>query len=313
MKKCFALFCIMTICILFVSCGIGGISSTNSAPEETTISREELINEAILKVLEEEGLETSFDDKTGKIYLSFTIDNTSKNLAGKEPSMIPVMANQLDSTIGILKTIASDSTYDISDISITQSLLTNDSKVFIEMESSYPFDSVMLDCPLRNTSEVNNLSYFLESPHIYYCGEIGMVSSFDITIHCETTTGMYGHNIWSGNKFFSPSEGKEFAIIYLDVINVGAQEASFYPHKFKLYVDNVSVEYTNDLAIDDIDGYVHPYLSHNNQLENIMSGKGIKTYIPLEIPEGWQKIELYYPSVNEGYDAVFIISPDDCA
>lgn len=158
-----------------------------------------------------------------------------------------------------------------------------------------PVTSSQESLPASNSTD-NSLP---ATPPTFSIGETLSNSAFDITL-LQTVQTDYVND---GSYFYySPDDGKHFVIFIFDVKNTSAKTMKFnYLSHFDAYVDDYAIKFTGFLGTD-FNGYdALADLDYTDMLPN----KSITGYCVLEVPDGWNTIEL---SARNG---TFVISSND--
>lgn len=132
----------------------------------------------------------------------------------------------------------------------------------------------------------------------YHVGETLTRNGMQITLTSALQTD-YVHDF--STYYYEPDAGNHFLILMFDIANGSSVPQRFNAfNAFDVYVDDYSSQFTGFLGTDiegkqDVDDQDHI---------DILSGKSISGYKVLEVPDGWQKVEL---TSRQG---TFEISPD---
>ena len=94
-------------------------------------------------------------------------------------------------------------------------------------------------------------------------------------------------------------DGYVYVVLLLDVKNISSEDDYFNMLYFYCYVDGYLTNLTSLLV--DIDGV-------SNSFGEVTSGKKIKGYIALEIPENWNSIEVVYRDYSNEKLEYFILN-----
>lgn len=119
-------------------------------------------------------------------------------------------------------------------------------------------------------------------PAEYYLGDTMKYSGLQLTVDKVYTTTYLDAGYYS---YYSPDEGKEFVFVFMDVHNPNTQPRTFNYFSLDPFADDYSVNYTTFL-------YDHYGSEELDDHTDIYPGKSMYGYLTLEVPIGWQKIEL---------------------
>ena len=121
---------------------------------------------------------------------------------------------------------------------------------------------------------------------VYHVGETMTRNGMQITITSATQTDYIPD---FGSFYYEPAEGNHYVILMMDVTNGSNVPQKFdVSNAFDVYTVDYSAQFTWFLGTD-IEGYND---LNDQDSVNIVSGKSISGYKVLEVPDGWQKIEL---------------------
>lgn len=137
------------------------------------------------------------------------------------------------------------------------------------------------------------------TPPSFSVGETLSNSAFDITLLQSIQTDYVSSG---GSFYYSPDEGKHFVIFVLDVKNTSSKSMRFnYLSHFDAYADDYTIKFTG-FSGTDFNGY-----DALNDLDytDILPNKSLTGYCVLEVPDGWNTIEL------AARNGTFVISSDD--
>lgn len=132
---------------------------------------------------------------------------------------------------------------------------------------------------------------------IYRVGDTMRKNGFEITMTKAVQTDYVPY---LSTMYYEPDAGNHYVIMLFDIKNNATQAQRFeILSAFDVYVDDYSSNYTGFYA--DFEGLQD--LSDQNYVD-VLSGKSISGYKVLQVPDGWQKIEL---TSRQG---TFEITPD---
>lgn len=104
---------------------------------------------------------------------------------------------------------------------------------------------------------------------------------------------------------YSPEEGKQYLIVFMEAKNISNEDDYFNNLYFTSYVDDYNTTHT--VLLTDVDGC-------KTMTGDVAAGKKLKGYVAWEVSPDWQELEVSYNDslfANSDGKLTFVITPDD--